>query len=125
MKAIIAINKKLYIGKNGKLMWHCPEDLTHFKELTDGCKLLVGYNTYKNLPNLKNREIVVDKRGPELVDTNDIDWCIGGKKTYEKYGHLFTEIHVSNINNDEFGDTGIPNLNLREDCKIFNDFFCY
>lgn len=119
MKAIIAHNKLGFIGKDGGLPWKSKEDLQHFKNLTMGQKLLVGFNTAKNLPPLKGREIIVDDRS-EINDLDSIDWCIGGKKTYEKYCHLFTELHVSIIDNQSFGDTVYPNLrNLNPECEIF------
>jgi hypothetical protein len=51
----------------------------------------------------------------------DIDWCIGGKRTYEKYCHLFTELHISHINDNSIGNVTFPDLsNLNKTCKIFN-----
>ena len=126
MRAIIARNNFWWIGLNNKLPWKCSEDLKHFKKLTNGCNLLVGYNTYQTLPKLENRSLVIDKRN-ELLEQeyiNQIDWCIGGKRTYQKYCHLFKELHVSHINDDTTGDTLYPNFsNLNPDCKIFNYYF--
>lgn len=119
IKGIIAVNKLWYIGLNGSLPWKCSDDLRHFKKLTNGCKLLVGYNTSKNLPMLINREIIIDDRN-ELVDTSNIDWCIGGAKTYEKYCHLFSELHVSIIGNETIGDVKYPDFSkINPDCKTF------
>jgi len=125
MKSIIATNNLQFIGKNNTLLWKCSEDLQHFKRLTTGGRLLVGYNTSLTLPPLKNREIFVYKR--EYTINNDLfgcDWCIGGKKTYETFCHLFTELHISHINDNQAGDTTFPELkNLNPDCKIFNYYF--
>jgi dihydrofolate reductase len=125
MKAIVAVNNLQFIGKNNTLLWKCSEDLQHFKRLTTGGTLLVGYNTSLTLPPLKNREIFVYKR--EYTINNDLfgcDWCIGGKKTYETLCHLFTELHISHINDNQVGDTTFPGLkNLNPDCKIFNYYF--
>ena len=121
MKSIIAVNNLGFIGKDNTLLWKCSEDLKHFKNLTTGGKLLVGYNTYLTLPPLKNREIFLYNR--EILNL-ECDWCIGGKKTYEKFCHLFTELHISNINDNQIGDTTFPDLrNLNPDCKIFNYYF--
>jgi len=118
MKAVIAHNELGYIGLNGDLPWRSSADLKHFKELTNGAKLLVGFNTANKLPPLKGREVIVDDRSG-VIDLNSIDWCIGGKKTYEKYCHLFTELHISIINDTTVGDTTYPNLrNLNPECKI-------
>lgn len=119
LKAIIAHNKFGFIGLNGELPWKSKADLKHFKELTNGGKLLVGYNTSLKLPKLPGREIVVDNDFAEPIDPESCDWCIGGKLTYEKYCHLFTELHVSIINDETIGDTLYPDFrNLNPDCKI-------
>lgn len=121
-KAIVAVNNLGFIGKGDKMLWHCKEDLQHFKKLTDGCKLLVGYRTAKELPPLKNRELIIDDR--LLYRCFNIDWCIGGKKTYEKYARYFTELHISHIDNNEIGDVTFPDLTeLNPNCKIFNYYF--
>lgn len=117
MKAIIAVNNLGFIGKDNTLCWRCSDDLKHFKRMTEGQVLLAGYNTYHSLPPLKNRTVILDERG--ILNTN-VDWCIGGAKTYEKYCHLFTELHISKIDNNDVGDTIYPALsNLNPECKIF------
>jgi dihydrofolate reductase len=122
MKAILAVNNLGFIGLNGALPWRCLADFKHFKALTLGCRLLVGHNTANTLPPLKERVIVLDDR--TLYDNKDIDWCIGGKKTYEKYAHQFTELHISHIDDNSLGDTMFPNLSgLNPECKIFNYYF--
>lgn len=129
MIAIIAVNNKNTIGLNGGLPWKCKADLKHFKKFTYGGNLLVGYNTFLTLPELKGRLVIPDKRElDEVVRT----WikscpdliCIGGKSTYEKYCHLFAELHISHINDNTDGDTLYPDfLNLNPDCKTFNYYF--
>ena len=119
LRGIIAVNKSGYIGLNGQLPWKSSEDLKHFKELTMGCNLLVGYNTSKTLPDLIGREIFIDD-GSKEINCDEMDWCIGGQRTYEKYCHLFTEIHISTIDDTTIGDVRYPNLsNLNPNCKFF------
>jgi len=127
MKGIIAVNNLGYIGLNKSLPWSPnKKDFKHFKEKTMGCTLLVGYNTYSTLPHLEGRSVLMDIRGdymfnPELNVLEKVDWCIGGKKTYEKFCHLFTELHISHINDNTIGDTTFPDFrNLNPECKIFN-----
>ena len=126
MKAIIAVNEKGYIGLNGYLPWRSPADLQHFKKLTLGHTCIGGYNTIKGLPPLKGRIIWLDKPAvfdminakPELY--KDV-WCLGGAKTYEKYCHLFNELHISFIEDQTIGDTPYPAMvNLNPDCKQFH-----
>lgn len=119
MRAIIARNNNSYIGLNGELPWKSKEDLKHFKKLTMGCKLLVGYTTSQKLPKLPGREIIVDDE-TKVINYDEIDWCCGGKYTYEKFCHLFTELHISVIDDDTIGDTIFPELKkLNPDCKIY------
>lgn len=113
MKAIIARNKVGFIGKNGGLPWKCKEDLKHFKNLTLGSKLLVGRNTFETLPNLPGREIIVVGTGYNTLKealSQKPDWVIGGKKLYESTMHLWTELHMSVINDDTIGDVEAPDL---------------
>ena len=121
MKSIIAVNNLGYIGLNNELLWKSQQDMSHFVKTTLNQRLLVGYNTSINLPKLKNREIVIDNREEEVTN---IDWCIGGKKTYEKYAKYFTELHISHIDNNDIGDIMFPDLkDLNVECKIFNYYF--
>jgi len=118
LKALIACNNLGFIGIDDKLLWHNSEDLKHFKRLTLNQRLLVGWRTAQALPPLKNRELIIDQRDNIITD---VDWCIGGKKTYEKYCHLFTELHISHIDNNEIGNVTIPDFTmLNKNCIIFN-----
>ena len=125
MKAIVAVNNLGFIGLGDKLLWHNKEDLKHFKKMTEGSTLLVGYRTTQALPPLRNRTLITfDRREHSSTHYYDADWCIGGKKTYEKFCDAFTELHISHIDNDDIGDVTFPNLsNLNPDCKIFNYHF--
>ena len=137
MKAIIAVNNLGYIGLNNGLPWSNSKDLKHFKELTsksdknDIPKLVVGFNTAQTLPKLKGRDVqILPKRNTDshfLFMRNDlynIDWCIGGKSTYEQLCHMFTELHISYIDDNTVGDTVFPDLqNLPRSCKIFKYYF--
>ena len=121
MKAIIAVNNLGFIGIGNKMLWNCPEDFKHFKENTMGCSLLVGYNTSLELPTLKGRKVIIDIREEFNFE---VDWCIGGKKTYEKYAPFITELHISHIDNNDIGNVVFPDFTkLNPDCKIFNYHF--
>ncbi len=136
MIAVIAVNNLGFIGKDNKLMWHSSADLQHFKALTKGRIMHVGHRTYLTLPNVvKMRDIIRDTRDEigdpitltnfvsDLEETREII-CIGGKKTYEKYCGLFTELHISHINDNQIGDCLFPDLSrLNPECKIFNYHF--
>jgi len=65
MKAIIAVNRKNVIGIDQFLPWKSSSDLQHFKKLTMGCNLLVGYNSFFGLPILDGRKVFVDAKLPK------------------------------------------------------------
>lgn len=121
LKTIITKNNLGFIGIGNKLLWTNKEDLKHFKNLTMNTTCLVGYNTFQELPKLPNRTLLVDERNNYRFDW---DFCIGGKKTYEKYCQYFTELHISHIDNNYIGDVTFPDLKyLNPECKIFNYYF--
>ena len=37
------------IGKNGKLLWHVPDDLKRFKELTNSYPVIMGRKTFESI----------------------------------------------------------------------------
>lgn len=38
------------IGKNGRLLWHVPDDMKRFKALTTGHPVIMGRKTWESLP---------------------------------------------------------------------------
>ncbi len=80
MNLIVAIDKNNGIGKNGDLLCHLSADLKHFKEVTIGKTVVMGYNTLISLPKsapLKNRRNIVlyekdiEIEGAEVVHNLD------------------------------------------------------
>ena len=65
MSLIVACDNDYGIGKDNKLPWHIPEDLSHFKGFTANKRLIAGATTYENLPQSfidKNTIIPVGKK---------------------------------------------------------------
>ena len=100
--AVDNTNNESGIGKDGMLKWHIPEDLKFFKQFTLNKTLIVGRKTFENLPQLKNRKIMVLTNNPTLIDNEtyfDLDdikktifndklnefVIIGGKQIYELF----------------------------------------
>ena len=50
MQLIVATGLNGEIGKNNSLLWHLPEDLKHFKQITIGKNVIVGRKTYESIP---------------------------------------------------------------------------
>lgn len=47
---VAAMDNKRGIGRFGKLPWHVPEDMDHFKKLTQGSVVVMGRATWESLP---------------------------------------------------------------------------
>lgn len=102
---IVAISKNFAIGKDGRLPWHYPADLKHFKATTTGHAVVMGSNTFraigKPLPNRLNlvlsRSAQIDtaenliflRSEKEALDLAKFLSCdlfvIGGSKTYSEF----------------------------------------
>lgn len=114
LSAIVAVNKLGYIGLNGELPWYSRDDLKYFKKQTIGKNLIVGSVTYKKLPPLPERNILI--YGKDYLGFDDIInmvekidheefMVIGGRKTYEKFLPYISTFFISRINDYTKGDT--------------------
>ena len=61
---VVAIAENGVIGAKGKLPWHLPEDLRHFKRVTLGHPIIMGRRTWESLGGkpLPGRENIVVSR---------------------------------------------------------------
>ena len=59
------------IGRDGKLPWHLPADLKHFKAATMGTPMIMGRRTFESLPGL-----LPGRR--HIVLTRDLSWKAAG-----------------------------------------------
>jgi dihydrofolate reductase len=63
LSIIVATDIKGGIGCNNELLFHIPEDLKRFKELTTGHTIIMGRKTFESLPKvLPNRHHIVITR---------------------------------------------------------------
>ncbi len=46
---VVAIGKNRELGKDEKLLWHIPDDLKRFKELTLGHPIIMGRKTFESI----------------------------------------------------------------------------
>jgi len=119
------------IGKDGTMPWHLPEDLAHFKQLTQGCPVLMGRKTWDSLPPkfrpLPGRtNIVITRQADwqaegaqrvgsleealELTGAAPEVWVIGGAQIYAQAEPLASRIEVTEIAADVDGDAHAPAL---------------
>lgn len=64
LSIIVAIASDGAIGRANDLLWHLPDDLKRFKELTTGHTILMGRKTFESLPRgpLPNRRNIIISR---------------------------------------------------------------
>ena len=119
------------IGKDNKLPWHLAEDMAHFKQLTQGCPVVMGRKTWDSLPPrfrpLPGRtNIVVTRqsdwqaegavRATSLQDAlqqapaDQTVWVIGGAQIYAEALPLAQRVEVTEIARDFDGDAYAPAL---------------
>ena len=70
---IVAIARNNVIGRDGKLPWHLPSDLRHFKQTTMGYPLIMGRKTFDSVGRpLPGRDNIVLSRDRSLA----IEGCL-------------------------------------------------
>ncbi len=67
LRLVAAIGKNREIGKNGKMPWDLPDDLKHFRHVTEGKPVIMGRKTYESIGRpLPKRTNIVVSRDPDL-----------------------------------------------------------
>jgi dihydrofolate reductase len=114
---IVAVAENLAIGKGGKLPWHYPADLKHFKQTTTGHAIVMGSNTWRSIGKpLSNRLNIVLSRRAQLdaaenliflrseAEAADLAkflkgdlYVIGGAHIYEAFAPLIDSWLVTEI----------------------------
>ena len=74
--AVVCVDKNFGIGYKNSLLFHCKEDMRHFKEITTGGIVIVGRKTYESFPvaPLPDRFNIVVTRQPQtpLIRDNSL-----------------------------------------------------
>ncbi len=72
LSIIVAKAKNNIIGKDNKLLWHLPEDLKRFKDLTTGHVIIMGRKTFESLGRvLPNRKHIIFSQNPDYKVENE------------------------------------------------------
>ncbi len=123
---VAAVAANGIIGANGKLPWHLPEDLKHFKALTLGHPVIMGRKTWESLGKaLPGRENIVVTRAPAyeargasvasslaaalaLCAGEALVFVIGGGELYAEALRLADGLVLTEIQRDYAGDARFP-----------------
>lgn len=137
MKAIVVVDEKWGIGKNGKLLAHLPGDLRYFKEKTLGKTIIVGRKTLETFPGgvpLPGRNNIVltendayckdgccicrdlDELFERIAEMDGQDiFVAGGAEIYELFFPYVDEVFVTKIFASYDADRFFPDLDARDD----------
>lgn len=145
LSIIVAMAANRAIGKDGDLIWHLSRDLKHFKAITTGHTVVMGYKTFLSLPNHKalpnRRNIIISSRleqAPEgfelansiddalkLVHDDDEVFIIGGGSIYEQFLPKTDRLYLTRLDKEFEADTFFPYINFEEwslvDVEVIDD----
>lgn len=123
IEMVVAVAENGIIGKDGDMPWRLPSDLKHFKQVTMGCPIIMGRQTWESigrpLPGRVNIVIsrsaldlpdgVVGVATPEeaLVAAGDAEtvMIIGGGQIYKLFEPQAATIHLTEVHATPDGDT--------------------
>jgi dihydrofolate reductase len=129
---IVAAARNRAIGKGGRLPWHLPDDLRHFRAKTLGKTVLMGRRTYeslgKPLPGRRNvvvtRDATFEAPGCTVVFTLEKALAcareaeelmvIGGASLYADLLPHAQRIYLTSVHADIEGDAFFPELDPHE-----------
>ena len=131
LSIVVAKAKNNIIGKENKLIWHLPEDLKHFKEITTGHTIIMGRKTFESLGRvLPNRKHIIFSQNPDfkvnnenvevvhsllqiqdLIEGEEEAFVIGGAMIYNLLMPYVTKMYVTEIDKEFEGDTFFPKIN--------------
>jgi dihydrofolate reductase len=122
---ILARSDNGVIGKDGRLPWHLPADLRHFKMLTQGRPMIMGRKTFESLPGLLDgrRHIVLTRDRAWSEDGAEVAHSveeairianaphmsvIGGAEIYALFLPIADRIELTHVHAEAQGDTHLP-----------------
>jgi len=129
--AVVAIASNYAIGKNNQLLWHLPNDLKHFKNITAGGTVIMGRKTFASVgkPLPKRRNIVITRQDIEiegcevvksideaiaLCETEDEVFIVGGAEIYRQAMHLTNRIYLTIVHQSFDADTFFPEIDYKD-----------
>lgn len=131
---IVAASTNNAIGKDGQLLWHLPNDLKYFKNMTWGMPVIMGRKTFeavnKILPGRVNivitrqegwnaDQVIVAKNLDDAIEKAKSTNCreifiIGGGEIYEQGMKIAQRIYMTRVHTVLNGDTYFPSIDESE-----------
>lgn len=139
---IVAIAQNFAIGKNNDLLFHLPNDLKRFKQITTGHPVIMGRNTLLSLPKgaLPNRRNIVITDNPEekfdrcemvfsiqeaadVVKNEQEAFIIGGGMIYRQFYPIAGKLYLTVVHQDFDADVWFPVIDYSEWSVISRENF--
>ena len=128
---IAAMGKNRVIGMNGRMPWHIPAELQHFKMATMGKTIVMGRKTWQAIGRpLPGRQNIVVSRNPDFhaegvdlatsledavaMSENDEVMIIGGGQLYALALPLAKRLVLTLIDIEPEADTWFPEWSEQE-----------
>jgi len=137
---IVAIAQNFAIGKNNDLLFHLPNDLKRFKQITTGHPVIMGRNTLLSLPKgaLPNRRNIVITDNPEekfdrcemvssieeavaAVKNEKEAFIIGGGMIYRQFFPLAGKLYLTLVHRDFDADVYFPEIDYSKWEELFRE----
>lgn len=139
---IVAAGLDGTIGAGGKMPWHLPEDLKHFRRITRGKPVIMGRKTFEALPSAlpERLNIVISRdagyKAPGAVVVQSLEaalavakseaqssvsehgareiFIIGGGQLFRETIAMVDRVYFTQIHREFSGDTAYPVGRLKE-----------
>lgn len=129
LKLVACVDKRLGLGKGGKLLFHIPDDLKNFRRLTLGHTIIYGRKTLETFPNQQpldgRRNIILSRTlktlsGAEVIgsvedlfnvlDVAEENFVIGGGQVFNELIACASEIFLTVVDAEADADTFFPSV---------------
>ncbi len=132
LSLIVAAGERNEIGKDGRMPWHLPADLKHFKEVTLGKPIIMGRRTHESIGKaLPGRRNIVVTRNTDyrtegcevahslqealvLAGNSGEVMVIGGAALYRDALPLAQRIYLTRVAGQFEADTYFPDLDAQD-----------
>ena len=132
---VVAMDRRRGIGRDGRLPWHLPADLAHFKALTRGNPVLMGRRTFESIgrPLPERRNLVLSRssafKPPGVTVFHDVEsvleslvlgsqeeelMVIGGADVYRLLLPAAGRIYLTEVQGQFECDTRFPAIDMGE-----------
>ena len=140
---VVAASENNAIGKNNQLIWHLPNDLKFFKNITWGFPVIMGRKSFESVnkplpgrtnivittnPDWKVETVIVVKNLKDAIqkaaETNSKQiFIIGGGEIYKQSMDIADSIYITRVHADLEGDTFFPEIDKSKWKLISNQDF--